>query len=195
MLFATADSVLLLLASRVVQGLGGGTIGVVQACGRRQPAGEAHESLGWLSAVTSPGRSLGRPSARRGGVGGQSLPGWAAAGFALLVALFGWFFLRESRLEMTTTTEHPIPGREALVGVVTRWREPAPRLIWTYSIGIGSFYGIIPLVPLLLHSRLGVTEDTIGYFIMYLGGWCAMRTFALGPLVDRLGEPRSRAGE
>jgi len=192
-LFATADSVLLLLASRIVQGLGGGTIGVVQAyVADVSPPEQRTKSLGWLSAVTSLGAVLGPAiGSALVRVGGQSLPGWAAAGFALLVALFGWFFLRESRLEMTQTTEHPIPGREALIGVVTRWREPAPRLIWTYSIGIGSFYGIIPLVPLLLHSRLGVTEDTIGYFIMYLGGMgVLMRTFALGPLVDRLGEPR-----
>ncbi|HET9294545.1 MAG TPA: MFS transporter [Gemmatimonadales bacterium] len=192
-LFATADTVILLLASRIVQGLGGGTIGVVQAyVADVSPPERRTKSLGWLSAVTSLGAVLGPAiGSVLVRVGGQALPGWAAAGFAVLVAAFGWAFLRESRDAMSQTTEHPTPGREALVRVVTHWREPAPRLIWTYSIGIGAFYGIIPLVPLLLHSRLGVTEATIGYFIMYLGGMgVLMRTFVLGPLVDRLGEPR-----
>ncbi len=191
--FALAGSVAALLVARLVQGMGGGTIGVVQAyvADVSAPA-ERTKSLGWLSAVTSLGAVLG-PAI--GSVlvraGGQPLAGWGAAGFVLLVAAFGWYFLRESREEIAATGEHPIQARAALTRVSTHWREPAPRLIWTYAIAIGAFYGIIPLVPLLLGERFGITEETIGYFIMYLAGvGVLMRTFALGPLVRRLGEPR-----
>jgi len=191
--FALAGSVAALLVARLVQGMGGGTIGVVQAyvADVSAPA-ERTKSLGWLSAVTSLGAVLG-PAI--GSVlvraGGQPLAGWGAAGFVLLVAAFGWNFLRESREEITHTGEHPIQARAALTRVSTHWREPAPRLIWTYAIAIGAFYGIIPLVPLLLGERFGITEETIGYFIMYLAGvGVLMRTFALGPLARRLGEPR-----
>ncbi len=191
--FALAGSVAALLVARLVQGMGGGTIGVVQAyvADVSAPA-ERTKSLGWLSAVTSLGAVLG-PAI--GSVlvraGGQPLAGWGAAGFVLLVAAFGWNFLRESREEIAHTGEHPIQARVALRRVSTHWREPAPRLIWTYAIAIGAFYGIIPLVPLLLGERFGITEETIGYFIMYLAGvGVLMRTFALGPLVRRLGEPR-----
>lgn len=191
--FALAGSVAALLVARLVQGMGGGTIGVVQAyvADVSAPA-ERTKSLGWLSAVTSLGAVLG-PAI--GSVlvraGGQPLAGWGAAGFVLLVAAFGWNFLRESREEIAHTGEHPIQARAALRRVSTHWREPAPRLIWTYAIAIGAFYGIIPLVPLLLGKRFGITEETIGYFIMYLAGvGVLMRTFALGPLARRLGEPR-----
>ena len=191
--FALAGSVAALLVARLVQGMGGGTIGVVQAyvADVSAPA-ERTKSLGWLSAVTSLGAVLG-PAI--GSVlvraGGQPLAGWGAAGFVLLVAAFGWNFLRESREEIAHTGEHPIQARVALRRVSTHWREPAPRLIWTYAIAIGAFYGIIPLVPLLLGERFGITEETIGYFIMYLAGvGVLMRSFALGPLVRRLGEPR-----
>jgi MFS family permease len=191
--FALAGSVAALLVARLVQGMGGGTIGVVQAyvADVSAPA-ERTKSLGWLSAVTSLGAVLG-PAI--GSVlvraGGQPLAGWGAAGFVLLVAAFGWNFLRESREEIAHTGEHPIQARAALTRVSTHWREPAPRLIWTYAIAIGAFYGIIPLVPLLLGERFGITEETIGYFIMYLAGvGVLMRTFALGPLARRLGEPR-----
>lgn len=191
--FALAGSVAALLVARLVQGMGGGTIGVVQAYVADVSApSERTKSLGWLSAVTSLGAVLG-PAI--GSVlvraGGQPLAGWGAAGFVLLVAAFGWNFLRESREEIAHTGEHPIQARAALTRVTTHWRDPAPRLIWTYAIGIGAFYGIIPLVPLLLGERFGITEASIGYFIMYLAGvGVLMRSFALGPLVRRLGEPR-----
>jgi MFS family permease len=46
-------------------------------------------------------------------------------------------------------------------------------------------------VPLLLADRLGVTERTIGYFVMYLGGMgVVVRALVLGRAVDRLGEAR-----
>jgi len=197
-LFAVANSVPLLLLSRVVQGMGGGTIGVVHAyiADVSAPA-ERTRTLGWLSAVTSLGAVLGPAiGAVLARLGGPSLPGWAAAAFAVLVALFGWTFLRESRVATGVTGEHPVPGTSAVANVALRWRETPARLILTYALGIGAFYGIIPLVPLLLGKRLGTTEATMGYFVMYLGAiGVLMRTVALDPLVKKLGEPRlARAG-
>ena len=50
-IFAFAGSVLILLLSRLVQGLGGGTIGVVQAyVADVSPPEQRTKSLGWLSA-------------------------------------------------------------------------------------------------------------------------------------------------
>ncbi|HEX5818201.1 MAG TPA: MFS transporter [Gemmatimonadales bacterium] len=198
MLFAVAGSVPLLLLSRIVQGMGGGTIGVVHAyIADVSTPGERTRTLGWLSAVTSLGAVLGPAiGAVLVRIGGPSLPGWAAAVFAVLVAIFGWTYLRESRVVSVHTGEHPVPGRSALANVALKWRERPARLILTYALGIGAFYGIIPLVPLLLGERLGITEDTVGYFVMYLGAiGVLMRTFALDPLVRKLGEPRlARAG-
>ena len=198
-LFALAGSVPLLLLSRIVQGMGGGTIGVVHAYIADVSApGERTRTLGWLSAVTSLGAVLGPAiGAVLVRLGGPTLPGWAAAAFAVLVAMFGWVYLRESRVPSGATGEHPVPPPvSAVTNVALQWRETPARLILTYEIGIGAFYGFMTLVTLLLRERLGVTEDTVGYFVMYLGAiGVLMRSFALDPLVRRLGEPRlARAG-
>jgi multidrug resistance protein len=200
-IFGLAGSVAALLLSRVVQGLGGGTIGVVQAyVADASPPEERTKSLGWLSAVTSLGAVAGPAlGSLLVSQGGRQAPGFAAAAFSLLVALFGWRYLRESR-GMRVTGAHPVPGgapatgRSAIRRVLSHWNEPASRLIWIYTVGIGAFYGTIQTVPLLLMSRLGVTEDTVGYFVMYLGGMGVLvRSLILGRLVDRLGEVRLSA--
>ncbi len=195
-IFAFAGSVTVLLLSRVVQGLGGGTIGVVQAyvADASAPA-ERTKSLGWLSAVTSLGAVAGPAfGSVMVSLGGRTAPGLGAAALSVLVAAFAWRYLRESAA-LRVSASHGVPsqttGLTAIRRVLSHWYEPAPRLIWIYTVGIGAFYGTIQTVPLLLHERLGITEQTIGYFVMYLGGMGVLvRTFALGPLVDRLGEAR-----
>lgn len=201
LLFSAAESVTALLVSRVVQGLGAGTIGVVQAYVADVSAPEQRtKSLGWLSAVTSLGAVVGPAfGSAMVALGGRQAPGLGAALLSLLVAAFAWRFLRESR-QTTPTGGHPhasaATGRGILVGVVSRWSEPSSRLIWIYAVAIGAFYGTIQTVPLLLMDRFGVTERNVGYFVMYLGGMGVIaRTLVLGPAVDGLGEVRlSRLG-
>jgi MFS family permease len=200
-IFAFANSVLVLLLSRLVQGLGGGTIGVVQAyVADASTSEERTKSLGWLSAVTSLGAVAGPAfGSLMISVGGRPAPGLAAAALALLVAGFAARFLVESH-ELRNTGSHAVPSktkpRQAIARVLSHWDEPASRLIWIYTIGIGAFYGTIQVVPLLLMNRLGVTEGNIGYFVMYLGGMgVVVRSLLLGRMVDLLGEARlSRLG-
>jgi len=200
-LFALADSLALLLVSRVMQGLGGGTIGVVQAyVVDSSSSRERTKALGWLSAVSSLGAVVGPAfGSAMITLGGRAAPGFAAAGLAALVTAFGWWQLEnadvapsvENTRGLNATTEFG-----AVKHVLTRWRSPAPRLILTYAIAIGAFYGTVPIMPLLLQSRLGVTEQTIGYTIMYLGGvGVLVRSMLLGRMIARFGEDRlSRTG-
>ena len=196
-IFGFADSVLALLLSRIVQGLGGGTIGVVQAyVADASTPSERVKSLGWLSAVTSLGAVVG-PAFGSAAValGGRHAPGIAAAVLSLLVAAFAWAYLREPKVVSATSGSNQatsrLTSREAVARVLTHWGEPASRLIWIYAIGIGAFYGTIQIASLLLMQRLGVTEQNVGYFVMYLGAMgVIVRTLILGRLVDALGEPR-----
>jgi MFS family permease len=195
-IFAYAGSVAILLLSRLVQGLGGGTIGVVQAyVADASPPEQRTKSLGWLSAVTSLGAVAGPAfGSLMISIGGRAAPGLASAALALLVAGFAARFLVESR-ELRETGSHGVPSttrpRQAIGRVLSHWDEPASRLIWIYAIGIGAFYGTIQVVPLLLKSEWGATERNIGYFVMYLGGMgVVVRSLVLGPLVDRLGDAR-----
>jgi multidrug resistance protein len=199
--FGFAASVAALFAVRVVQGIGGGTIGVVQAyVADASPPEERTRSLGWLSAVTSLGAVAGPAlGSLLLAIGGRRAPGLISAGLSTLVAIFAWRYLRESReLRHSASFEKPpsTSSRDALLGVITRWSAPASRLIWIYTIAIGAFYGTIQTVPLLLSQRLSVTEHTIGYFVMFLGGMgVIVRTLVLGRMVDRFGEARlSRTG-
>src|SRR3954468_5196266 len=95
--FAFANSIWLLLLSRLVQGAGGGTVGVIQAyvADSVEPENRA-KALGWLSAATNLGVAIG-PAI--GGVAlkfGSSGPGLAAATLCIVNIFFAWKFLRES---------------------------------------------------------------------------------------------------
>src|SRR5213075_2569234 len=98
-IFAYASTLWLLLISRLVQGLGGGTIGVVQAYVADASSPEQRtKSLGWLSAVTSLGAVAGPAfGSAMISVGGRAAPGLAAAALAILVAGFAARFLVEPR--------------------------------------------------------------------------------------------------
>lgn len=196
LLFGMAGSVLVLFLSRIVQGAGGGTVGVVQAYVADASAPELRtKRLGSLTAVTSLGAVVG-PAVGSAliATGGRSAPGYVAAGIATLVAGFAWAFLKEAEPH-GVTTEHPIPRAPATplspISIVARWREPASRLVWTYAIAIGAFYAAVFTMPLLLAQRLEITEHTVGFAIMYLGGMgVIVRTLILGTMVDRFGEDR-----
>ncbi len=197
--FAFAQSVPLLLLSRLVQGLGGGTIGVVQAyVADASPPDQRTRAIGWLTTVTSlgwlSGSALGSVLVS---LGGERAPGLFTAAFSLVVAGFAWRYLAESKAMRPSgaSTLGPPPraqtGGEAIRHVIRQWHEPAPRLIWIYAIGIGAFYGTAAVMPLLLQERLGITEHTIGYIVMYFAGLgVVVRAGILGRMVDWLGEPR-----
>jgi multidrug resistance protein len=196
-IFAFAGSLWLLFLSRVVQGLGGGTIGVVQAyvSDVSEPKDRA-KTLGWLSAVTSLGAVIG-PAIGSALVrfGGHHAPGIGSALLCVLVSIFAWRYLSESRgtttMEMAAMTGHQVKGVNPITRVILHPNEPAPRLILIYAIAIGAFYGTTPILPLILGERLGINEQNVGYFVMYLGGvGVVVRTGILGRMIEWLGEAR-----
>jgi multidrug resistance protein len=195
MIFAYAITLWLLLLCRIVQGLGGGTIGVVQAyvADASDPKDRA-KSLGWLSAATSLGAVVGPAIGSALIHWGRHAPGIASAIFCILVSIFAGVYLRESREEIAATSEHAVvhqTSADAVWSVIARPREPAQRLIWIYAIAIGAFYGTAPTLPLLLANRLPITEGNVGYFVMYLGGMgVVVRAGILGRMIEWLGEVR-----
>lgn len=197
-IFAFANSIWLLFLSRIVQGLGGGTIGVVQAyVSDVSETKDRAKMLGWLSAVTSLGAVIGPAiGSMLVKFGGHTAPGLGSATLCLLVAVFAWKFLKESRgthtmeMAIATASQHT-GGLGAIRRVITHRDDPATRLIWIYAIAIGAFYGTGAILPLVIADRLGVTEQNVGYFIMYLGGvGVVVRTGILGRMIEWLGEAR-----
>jgi multidrug resistance protein len=194
-IFAYASTLWLLLISRVVQGFGGGTIGVVQAyVADASDPNDRAKSLGWLSAATSLGAVVGPAIGSVLIHWGRHAPGIASAIFCVLVSIFAGVYLRESNEYALTTSEHQVPHQtssSAVWSVIARPREPAQRLIWIYTVGIGAFYGTAPTLPLILADRLPITEANVGFFVMYLGGMgVIVRAGILGRMIEWLGEVR-----
>ncbi len=199
-IFAYADSLWLLFLSRLVQGSGGGTVSVIQAyvADAVKPE-ERAKGLGWLSAATNAGVALGPVLGSQFLGLGRHGPGLAAAVLCLVNIIFAGRYLVESRdmTEARLIKHRPGRSREAVVHVITHPREPAPRLIWIYAIGIGAFQGLNAVLALFLAARFGVTSHTIGYFYTYIGIISVLtRALILGWAVDRFGEARlSRLGQ
>ena len=215
-IFGFANSLALLFISRIVQGAGGGTVGVIQAyvADSVEPEQRA-KGLGWLSAATNLGVALGpvlgtfaitlgNKVCNLGGGDvaglhsvGHAMPGLFAAVLCLVNMAFAWKYLRESH----TVGEHhatakPQTSREAVLRVLQHSAEPASRLIWIYAFAMGAFQGVTAILALFLADRYQVTEQTISYFFVYIGSISVFtRVLLLGKAVDRLGEAKlSRIG-
>jgi MFS family permease len=213
LIFGFAHSLLLLFLSRIVQGAGGGTVGVIQAyvADSTDPKDRAR-ALGWLSATTNLGVALGpvlgsfaitlgkrdlMPGAGTFQVG-HAAPGIMAAGLCLLNMVFVARYLKESRdfSDLPQAGEVRRSSTQAIWRVISHSSEPSSRLIWIYAIAIGAFQGSFAVLALFLNVRFQVTEQTIGYFFMYIGAISVFaRVLLLGRAVDWLGEANlSRLG-
>jgi multidrug resistance protein len=196
--FAFADSIVLLFLSRLVQGAGGGTVSVIQAyvADATKPQDRA-KSLGWLSAATNLGVTIGPVLGSLAARWGPSAPGLFAAGLCLVNIAFAYRYLTESHTEAARLSG-PRSGtsRDAVRRVITHSAEPAPRLIWIYTIAMGAFQGMTAVLALFLAAQFGVTAKNIGFFFMYIGAISVVtRALVLGRMVDWLGEMRlSRVG-
>jgi MFS family permease len=192
-IFAFSGNIWMLFLSRIVTGLGGGTVGVIQAyVADETPPKDRAKALGWLSAATNlgvaGGPAIGSLSAKLGAHG----PGLLAAAICLVNMYFAWRYLRESRVVTPRTSRSDTSSSFRVIWRVMRHSDqPASRLILIYAIGLGAFYGITPVLVLLLSDKYDITKETIGYFFSYMGlvGFFT-RAFLLGPAVDRLGEAR-----
>src|SRR5205823_961223 len=107
-------------------------------------------------------------------------------------------YLTESRdlTEQHKEGEIRQTSRQAIWGVISHSSLPSSRLILIYAIAIGAFQGSFSVLALFLNARFQVTEQTIGYFFMYIGSISVFaRVLLLGRAVDWLGEANlSRMG-
>src|SRR6266496_1018179 len=146
LIFGFAHSLLLLFVSRLVQGAGGGTVGVIQAyvADSTDPKDRAR-ALGWLSATTNLGVALG-PALGSFAIAlgkrdiipgshtlqmGHAAPGIMAAGLCLINMIFAWRYLSESRApDMHAATDAPPrKSRQAAWSIISNSSEPSSRLI------------------------------------------------------------------
>jgi multidrug resistance protein len=193
LVFGFATTVWLLFVSRLVQGAGGGTTGVAQAyvADTIRPKDRAR-ALGWLSASTNVGVTLGPIIGGFATQLGRSAPGIIAAALCAVNAWFAWRWLPESRPAHSGERKERKPVWDAAWQVLRHPTRTVPRFVWIYGIGMFAFSAFTSLTALFLKAEHGVTERTIGYFFAYIGLLnIFMRLVLLGPVVDRVGETRA----
>lgn len=191
LVFGLATSLFVLFLSRVVQGLGGGTTGVAQAYVSDTVEREHRaRALGWLSAATNAGVSIGPAIGSLAARLGREAPGYFASALCALNVLAAWLWLPESRpaaARSAPATRKPV--WHAALTVLGNPSGRAERLIWIYGVGMLAFSLLTGVLALWLNARFGVNEKTIGLFFMYYGALSfVMRSVFLGPVVDRVGE-------
>jgi MFS family permease len=212
LVFGFATSLWMLLLSRLVQGAGGGTVGVIQAYLTDVTASKDRaKALGWLSAATNfgvmIGPALGSLAVLFGKVPlspgaapftlGRSAPGVLAALVCAINMVFVWNQLSESHTPRAAGAAGPIDHARTIMWRLVRHSDsPASRLIAIYAVGLGAFYGSTTILAYFMNLRFGITKETIGYFFTYVGFLSIVaRAGVLGFAIDWLGEARlSRLG-
>ena len=202
LLFGLAESVWLLFLSRLVQGVGGGTTGVVQAYVSDSMAPDQRtRGLGWLTAATSAGVMIGPLLGSAAAGYGESAPGFLAAGLCLANFAFAWKLLPESiggREEAEAERRDVAAGaaprhrpslRQAIVRVLAHPASERSRLVWIYALAMMAFMAMNGVIVLYLDRVFDVSERQIGWFYTYVGGVSLlMRALLLGPINRRLGD-------
>lgn len=189
--FAFSETVWMLFACRVLQGMGAGSIGSINAyvSDAVNPEKRA-EALGWITACTSLGVMVG-PAIASLTVGySRAAPGLIAAAASLLNLVFTWIWLKEVRDPDRRKAKPQAIGAQ-LAQIVRRPAEPVSSLIWIYTAGMMAFMSMTGIMALYLDERFGISEQQIGWFYVGLGAVSVvMRAIILGFLVRRLGEVR-----
>ena len=190
--FGLADSIWLLLVSRLVQGAGGGTTGVAQAyvADTIEPSQRA-KALGWLSAATGAAFAIGPLIGSLAAHFGQTAPGFIAAGLCVINAVCAWKWLPESKRKDGSGAVAALrkPVWHTAAQVVVHPARPTSRLILIYGVGMLAYSVLTSVLALYLGAEFGTNEHTIGKWFFYIGTiQVVMRVGLLGPIVDRIGE-------
>lgn len=192
-IFGLADALWLLFLSRLAQGFGGGTTGVIQAyIADSTHPGERARALGWLTAATSAGFMVGPAMGSLAFTWGPAAPGLLASLLCLSNLAFASRWLPEPPLPPGGRPERSRRLiRHAVWEVFQHPSRAVARLIWIYAVGMGAFTAMTTVLPLFLNVRFGITETTIGYFFLYVAGLSVvLRAVIVGWAVDRFGEAR-----
>lgn len=198
LIFGFANSLWLLFVCRIVQGLGGGTTGVAQAyvADTMEPA-ERAKALGWLSAATSAGVSIGAVIGALASHFGSAAPGIVAAVLVALNMVFAWSWLPESRVPVQTASGRFVPPKSrpifhALWEVVRHPGRPVAQMIWIYAVGMLALNSVIGVMSLYLIDSFGFTDKNLGYvFTVFSVVGVILRIGPVGWVNGRIGEVRT----
>ncbi|MDT8437049.1 MAG: MFS transporter [Gemmatimonadota bacterium] len=193
--FGLAETIAVLLLSRVIAGIMGATIPVAQAYIADSTTAEKRaRGMGLIGAAFGLGFIFGPAIGGFLSRWGYGVPGFVAAGLSFAGAASAIFLLPES-----LAPEHRAPsaGRAGRDAFATRARAArgafrARRLrdpIIAFFLGTMGFAGYTTTLPLFLDHPLGLDAIHAGALFAFVGLISAlMQGMAIGPLVERRGE-------
>jgi MFS transporter, DHA1 family, tetracycline resistance protein len=189
-MLALAHNVVMLFASRIVDGLSGGNIPTARAyiSDITEPRDRAR-SFAWLGAAFGLGFVVGPAMGGALSTLGFAAPAWAAAGLAAAAAAMAWFWLPE------TVHRAPAEGRSGWAAV-PRFLRRSPlgtvlAVDWAYWLAAAAYQTTFALFAA---QRFGLGVREIGYLLSFAGAVGAVVQLTLvGPAVRRLGERRALA--
>jgi len=189
LVFAWADSLWLLFASRIAQGVGGGTVAAVFAyIADAVKAEDRAERIGWLTAATSGAALIGPAIGSIAGSVSPALPGVVAAALCGVAWLLCRVMLKSGG-GVQVKEEERASLWSSLLGVLRAPWIPAHRLIWIYTLGMFGNTALTAVAALALDLRFGVgLEDIWIFFAALAGGALVVRLTLLGATVRSLGE-------
>jgi multidrug resistance protein len=182
LVFAWADSLALLLLSRVLDGGSGATINVAQAYLADETTPEKRtKAMGVVGAAFGLGFIVGPILGGITASIGTTLPGLVAAGITGVNMVMAWRFLPESVRRMATPgiPEAPLAWR-GLTGPVT--------VLFLATLAFSVMYVVFPLYG---EARFGASRSTVSYWFAFVGlATAIVQGGLLGRLVARMGEAR-----
>jgi MFS family permease len=192
LIFGLADSLLLLLISRLAAGAAGGTIAVAQAyVADMTEAEQRAHGMGLIGAAAGLGVMLGPAIGGFFSQFGLGAPGYVAALLCAANGIAAIFLLPESRAAAGMTAAPPGDGD---VATLRGWLRalssyPLALLLAVYFLGITSFAAMTSLLALYFERVYGIGAVEMGYLFLVAGGVTVIvRGLVLGRMVRRFGE-------
>jgi predicted MFS family arabinose efflux permease len=180
LVFARAETFLLLLVSRILDGGSGATINVAQAYLADESAPEHRaRAMGKIGAAVGLGFIVGPILGGITAGGGYELTGYIAAGISLINLVAAWWLLPESR---------PQAAPANLPVVATHWSGIARPLgvLFLTTLAFSVMYVVFPLYG---EAALNASRSTVSYWFAIIGLVTAVvQGGVLGRLVARYAE-------
>lgn len=190
LIFGMAETLTLLLVSRMAAGAAGGTISVAHAyVADTTTAEDRAHGMGLIGAAAGIGVMLGPAIGGFFSRFGLGAPGYVAAGLCLLNAIAAVFLLPESRTAEAAARSAEGEAATLRGWVATMTRKPLSLMLIIYFLAISSFSAMTALLALFLDRRFGLNAQDMGYVFALAGGaTVVVRGVLLGKLVRRFGE-------
>lgn len=192
LIFGLAETLAVLLLSRVAAGAAGGTISVAQAyvADSTEEENRAH-GLGLIGAASGIGVMVGPAIGGYFSQWGLGVPGYVAAGLCAVNGLAALVYLPESRSEEERS--HAERGEAATLESWARklTREPLRTLLVVYFLGITSFTAMTSVLALYVERVFAMDAADMGIVFTIAGGvTVVVRGGVVGRMARRFGEHR-----